>query len=160
MRCGCSERDGGTTVLEPQQLLFRKCCKTNGLSNILRQRGGARGRHTFTNPLNRQNPYSQRPVWGFFFIVNTTKICLLDNGWFELLIADTFWFRARARIPPGQVYWFVFFGFVVCWFVGLRSDNFCKKRSKVQFLNLVKNRKIVENPSQIGPKSIHNQPKR
>ena len=64
MRCGCSERDGGTTVLEPQQLFFRKSCKTNGLSNILRRRRGALGQQTFTNPLNRQNPYSQRPVWG------------------------------------------------------------------------------------------------
>ena len=33
--CGCSLEVGRTTALQPQQLFFRKCCKTNGFSNIL-----------------------------------------------------------------------------------------------------------------------------
>ena len=45
-------------------IFFENDVKTNGFSNILRVRRGALGQRTFTNPLMRQNPYSQRPVWG------------------------------------------------------------------------------------------------
>ena len=36
--CGCSAVVRPPTKLQPQLIFFRKCCKTNGFSNILRQR--------------------------------------------------------------------------------------------------------------------------
>ena len=66
-----------STALQPQQLYFRKCCRTNGLSNILRRRRGERCRQTFTNPLRRQNPIVQALCEEYIIPVRDPKQSLL-----------------------------------------------------------------------------------
>ena len=56
--CGLRTVVCATTALQPQQLYFRNCCRTNGFSNFFRQRRGDEARQTFTSPLVRENPYS------------------------------------------------------------------------------------------------------
>ena len=64
-RCGSRTVVRATTVSEAQQLFVRKCCKTNGLSNILRRRGGAQERNTFHQPsLNAPEPLQSETCLG------------------------------------------------------------------------------------------------
>ena len=58
--CGLRTVMRATTALQPQQLYFRNCCRTNGFSNFFRQR---RGRATLATAqatfITRENPLEQ-----------------------------------------------------------------------------------------------------
>ena len=54
--CGCSGVGRATFPLQPQMIIFRKSCKTNCFSNILRTRRTQLGRAPLTSSTRRQNP--------------------------------------------------------------------------------------------------------
>ena len=71
--CGCSGVGRPSTALQPQQDLFRKSCKTNGSSNILRERGERAQPTNLHQPFNAPEPLQSKPVWGISTSVTLTK---------------------------------------------------------------------------------------
>ena len=57
--CGCSGVGRATTALQPQHDFFRKCCKTNGFSNIFRQRRDAEAEKSSTSLLMPGRQFSR-----------------------------------------------------------------------------------------------------
>ena len=82
-----------TSIQQPQQLYFRKICKTNGFNIILRERGGR------TNPTStqraffkRENPIGfARPVWGMLHFAKCPKFYWFNRAVITTSKNDPFW---------------------------------------------------------------------
>ena len=67
MSCGCSGVMRATTALQPQLIYFCKCCKTNGFSNILRERNTEQAWDPWTSLLSARTP-TVRDLLGEFCV--------------------------------------------------------------------------------------------